>query len=85
VASQPHDTSPEAHDAQLELYRRMDGATRTAIAFRLTDWARRVAEAGIRERHPQYDDARVRRALLRLRLGDEAARAVWPGEELVDP
>jgi len=44
-----------------------------------------VAEAGIRQRHPEYDADQVRRALLRLRLGDEAARCVWPDQDLVEP
>lgn len=70
---------------QLAAYRRMSGTERSAIAFRLTDLARRVAEAGIRQRHPDYDADQVRRALLRLRLGDEAARCVWPDQELVAP
>jgi hypothetical protein len=81
----PHDTSADAYQAQLECYRRMTGAERTAIVFRLIATARRLAEAGIRERHPDYDDAKAHRAFLRLRLGDQAARDVWPGEALVDP
>jgi hypothetical protein len=63
----------------------MGGPARSVIAFRLTDMTRRMAEAGIRQRHPDYDEGRVRRALLRLRLGDEAARCVWPNDPLVDP
>lgn len=63
----------------------MGGPARSAIAFRLTTLARQAAESGIRARHPEYDEGRVRRALLRLRLGDEAARCVWPGEDLVAP
>jgi hypothetical protein len=85
VSRAPEDTSPEAWEMQLAAYRRMSGSERCAIAFRLTDLARRVAESGIRQRHPDYDSGQVQRALLRLRLGDEAARCVWPGEELVDP
>ena len=70
---------------QLAAYRRMGGTARSQTAFRLTDLARRVAETGIRQRHPDYDAGQVRRALLRLRLGDEAARCVWPDQELVEP
>ena len=81
----PADTSADAWEAQAVAYRKMGGPARSAIAFRLTDMARRVAEAGIRRRHPDYDDGRVRQALLRLRLGDEAARSVWPNDPLVDP
>jgi hypothetical protein len=81
----PPDTSPEAHQAQMEAYRRMGGAERVALAFRLTDLARRATLAGIRQRHPGYDDSQMLRALGRLVLGDDLARAVWPDQELVDP
>jgi hypothetical protein len=79
------DTDPEADAVQLAAYRRMGGAARTAIAFRLTALARQATESGIRARHPDYDEQQVRRALVRLRYGDEAARCVWPGEDLVAP
>lgn len=81
----PADTSPEAYELQIEAYRRMGGPARCAIAFRLTEFARLAAEAGIRERHPEYDDDRVRKALFRLRLGDELMRTIWPNDALVDP
>lgn len=81
----PADTSPEAYGAQIEAYRRMGGPARCAIAFRLTELARLAAEAGIRQRHPEYDEHQVRRAFFRLRLGDELMRTIWPNEALVDP
>jgi len=69
----PPDTSPEAYQVQTDAYRRMGGRARSAIAFRLTDLARRNALPGIRERHPEYDEAQVRSELCRLRFGD----ALW--------
>jgi hypothetical protein len=44
------DTSDAARNAQLEAYRRMDGATRLAIACQMSDEARALAEAGQRQR-----------------------------------
>lgn len=79
------DTDPEAHRVQMDAYRRMGGRGRSAVMFRLTEMARRNARAGIRERHPEYGEPELDRAFCRLVLGDELARAVWPGEELVDP
>jgi hypothetical protein len=79
------DTSPEADAVQVEAYRRMGGAGRAQVTFRLCEMTRRMAEAGIRSRHPNYDDARVRFALARLLLGDELVSRVWPHEELVEP
>jgi len=79
------DTSLEADTAQLEAYRRMGGTARAEVLFRLTRLGRGAAEAGIRSRHPDYDDARVTLALARLIYGDDLVRRAWPGRELVDP
>ena len=81
----PRDTDPGAYDLQIHLYRRMGGIGRTAVMYRLTDMARRIAAAGIRERHPDYDEERVRMALFRLRFGDELTRRVFPDRALPDP
>jgi hypothetical protein len=80
----PADTSVDAYEVQVEALRRMSGAERCAIVFRLNEFARRVSETGIRQRHPEYDDERVRKALLRLRLGDTLMRTIWPNDELVE-
>jgi hypothetical protein len=79
------DTDPDIHDAQIEAYRRMGGPARVAVAFRLNESVRRWSAAGIRRRHPGYDDLQVRLALARLVLGDELVRTVWPDRPLVDP
>jgi len=81
----PADTSPEAYEAQNEAYRLMGGAGRTAVMFRLIELARENAKAGIRVRHPDYDEDQVQHAFLRLRLGDELVREIWPDRELTDP
>ena len=81
----PADTSPDAHDAQIEAYRRMTGTQRVQIAFRLNQLTRQAAMAGIRNRHPEYDDEQVFLALARLRLGDELVRWGWPNRALVEP
>jgi hypothetical protein len=41
--------------------------------------------AGIRSRHPDYDDQRQRLAYARLVLGDDLTRKVWPQHDLVEP
>lgn len=79
------DTSADADAVQIEAYRRLGGAGRVEVMFRLTRMARGAAEAGIRRRHPDYDDARVKLALTRLIYGDELVRAAWPDQPLVDP
>jgi hypothetical protein len=79
------DTSPDADAVQVEAYRRMGGTGRVQVMFRLCEMARQAAEAGIRRRHPEYDDAHVRLALARLLYGDDLVRHAWPDRELVDP
>jgi hypothetical protein len=84
-ASIPADTSLDAHQAQIAAYRRMGGAARVAVMFRLSESARRWSMAGIRRRHPDYDDFQVRLALARMTLGDDLVRRVWPDREFLDP
>ena len=79
------DTSPEADAIQVAAYRRMGGLGRAQVMFRLTDTTRRTAMAGVRNRHPNYDDRQLLLALARLLHGDELVRRTWPESELVDP
>lgn len=81
----PFDTSAEAQAFQDGVYRRLGGRERADIQFRLSRMARSIAEAGVRHRHPDYDDGQVQRAVARLVLGDDLVRRVWPGGVLVDP
>jgi hypothetical protein len=81
----PSDTDTAAHDVQRDIYLRIGGGERLAIAFRLTDSVRSLAMSGIRRRHPDYTEDQVRLAFARLRLGDALVRTVWPDHSLVDP
>ena len=42
---------------------------RLAVAAEMSDEIRAVAEAGIRQRHPDYSDAEIRAALVAILLG----------------
>lgn len=81
----PADTSEDADRVQRDAYRRMGGRGRSQVMFRLTEMARRNARAGIRERHPDYDEATLHRAFCRLVVGDDLTRAIWPDHDLVEP
>jgi hypothetical protein len=83
--SVPLDTAPAAHEFQRQIYMRLGPRERQATMFRLNAAVRQLAMAGIRARHPEYDDEQVLRAHARLILGDDLVRAVWPNRELVDP
>ncbi len=63
------DTSSAALERQRETFRRMTPEQRLAVAAEMSDEIRAVAEAGIRQRHPDYSDAEIRAALVAILLG----------------
>jgi hypothetical protein len=79
------DTTSEAHEIQRAIYRRMSSERRFEIAAQMSDDVRAFTLAGIRSRHPEYDAATARRALLRIVLGDAGVLAAWPDQPLVAP
>ena len=72
------DTTPDAHDLQVETWRRMTGSERVTLAFEMSEDMRRIAADGIRDRHTDYSDEEVRWALFRLLLGDDLFSAAYP-------
>jgi len=54
------DTTREARRTQLEVYRRMDGASRVALAYEMSDDMRTIAEAGTRARSNPVSSAEFR-------------------------
>jgi hypothetical protein len=78
----PSDTSLEAIRVQHAIYRRMPPEKRLRLAFQMSDSARAIAAAGVRARHPEYTERQVRLAVIRLRLGEELFRRVYPGEDV---
>jgi len=80
-----NDTSPEAYELQVRLYRAMTPEERSALALHMSEDIRRIAAEGIRQRHPDYSERDVRRALVAMLYGREAAAKVWPGETVPVP
>ena len=69
------DTSPERQDDYFRRLTRLTPEQRGRIAARLTASVRRLAQAGIRARHPQASEAEVRvRLVVRLYGRAEAQR-----------
>lgn len=75
----PHDTSQDAYEIQLRGYRQMSPARKSELVAELSETVRELARAGIRQRHPDYADADVDRALVALLYGADVARHVFPG------
>ena len=60
------DTSPEAAEIQLEIFRRMTGEQRLRLALEMSDFARAASLARIRAEHPDWSEWEVKRELLRI-------------------
>lgn len=60
------DTSPEAAEMQLEIFRRMTGEQRLRRALELSDFARELSLSRIRSEHPEWSEWEVKRELLRI-------------------
>jgi hypothetical protein len=70
------DTTIEAAAVQLRVLRRIGIEGRAKMTFQLSNNMRSTVEAGVRHRHPEYDDRQVRREVLRLMIGDKLYRLV---------
>jgi hypothetical protein len=77
----PADTTPEAA-VLLEIYRRMPPWRRLRAALEMGDLVRRLSEAGVRSRHPEYSEEQVRLAVLPLSMGEELFRKAFPGKDV---
>lgn len=71
------DTTPEAWAVQYRALRRIGLAGRMAMTFELSDNMRAMVEAGVRYRHPDWDQPAVEREVLRLMIGDDLFREVF--------
>jgi hypothetical protein len=78
----PEDTTLEAFRVQCDIFSRLTPTERLRRTFDLMDFAERLSAAGIRQRHPEYTDEQVRVALIRMRLGDELFKRVYPHTEV---
>jgi len=77
------DTTPDAAAAYYATLRRMRPEDRVLRALELSDQMRAVLQAGVRHRHPDYDESAVRLATIRLWLGEKLFREVYPGVEVL--
>ena len=60
------DTTPEAQEVWLRMQRSLTGEQRLLKALELSDLVREFTVAGIRQRHPEWTDAQIKREVLRL-------------------
>ncbi|UCG46382.1 MAG: hypothetical protein JSU94_12840 [Phycisphaerales bacterium] len=73
----PSDTSPEAERRQIEILRGLGIAERARITFELNDNLDAIVEAGVRSRHPEWDQQQVMQEVLRLVVGDHLFQQIF--------
>jgi hypothetical protein len=71
------DTTPEAEEIQIGIYRRMPAWRKLRLVDDANRTAAALAMAGLRSRHAGESEARLRRRLLGLTLGEDLATRVY--------
>ena len=66
---QAFDTSARVAAVQVQMYRTIGEAERAEIVADLSDALRDLAAAGVRQRHPEYDNDQVRQEVLAVFYG----------------
>jgi hypothetical protein len=65
------DTTLEAARIQFDILQKIGIDGRIRMTFELSDNLRAITEAGVRQRHPDYDEMKVKYAVFRLTLGQK--------------
>jgi len=76
------DTTLEAACVQFAILRKIGIEGRARKAIELSDNLREIIESGVRYRHPDYNDEKVRLAVIRLTIGGQLFRQAYPGMEI---
>lgn len=79
----PQDTTRSAARIYFETLRNLGPQRRLKMGVELSSSLRERVEVGIRRRHPDYSDQQVRRAFLRLTLGDELFQKCFPNYDVM--
>jgi len=75
------DTTIDAAIKQLEILQRLNINDRADMTFQLSDSLRWTVEAGVRQRHPDFDEQTVKRAGLRLTRGERVLQQAYEKAE----
>lgn len=84
MATLSPDTSPEAEAVLLDLMRKTPPWRKMELLSSLNATARKLALAGLRQRHPNASEKELRRRLADLLLGPELALKAYGPLELED-
>ena len=76
----PPDTSPEAWEIYLDIYRRMPPEKKIAAALSLSRTVQALAEAGLKAQFPGAGEREIFLRRVRLVLGEELFRRAYGAE-----
>ena len=78
----PSDTTIDAARKQFEILRRLGPEARLKMAFEMSDNLRSIVEAGVKGRHPNYDEQKIKQEVLRLMIGEALFKQIYPDIEM---
>ena len=78
----PRDKTLEAYRYQIEVLKKLGAGRRSKSMGSLCRGVRCTLKAGIRMRHPNYDNRQMKIAFIRLFAGEEAFRKLLPLEKV---
>ena len=81
----PLDTTPEADQLQLEIFRRMGPEKRLQAGIALSQLCRKLLLEGVRMRHPEYNERQIELAVIRLMLPEDLFLAAYPEARDIGP
>jgi hypothetical protein len=67
----PADTTLDAARKEFEILRRLGPEVRAGMALEMSDGLRRIVEAGVRQRYPDFNKKKIEQEVLRLMIGDK--------------
>ena len=80
----PADTTVDACREQIRMLHGLTISERAAMTFELSDNLRQIVKDGVRHRHPEWDDTRVRHETFRIVYGDQLYHEVFGGGKPAD-
>ncbi|MGA2956493.1 MAG: hypothetical protein ABSF48_12330 [Thermodesulfobacteriota bacterium] len=81
----PTDTTAEAEQMQLEIFRRMGPEKRLQAGIALSQLCRKLLAEGVRRRHPEFDEREIKLATIRLTLPEDLFLAAYPEARHIRP
>lgn len=81
----PLDTSSEATEVQLDIFRRMGPERRLQLGMELIQTSRKLVAEGVRRRHPEYTEDQIRLAIIRIVLPEELLDTAFPEAAEIRP